>query len=299
MMKYRRLKRADLNLSEISFGCMSLGTNHRENEELIHLAHEAGINYFDTADIYQNGFNEETVGRAIKPFRKHIVLATKVGNEPNPAGSGWKWNPSKNYILKAVDKSLERLGTDYIDVYQLHGGTIEDSREEVVDAFETLKEKGKILHYGISSIRPNVIRGYTLNSGIVSDMLQYSLIDRRPEEHVLDMLHENGVGVIVRGALAKGLLAKKDLSDYLGYKVQSIELLIDKMNLFSIEKMTNSQLAIKWVLANNAVTSVVLGIRTKAQLQDALGIYQAPDLTEEQVKELSSVLEPNVYQEHR
>lgn len=298
-MKYRRLKKANLNLSEIGFGCMSLGTSHRENDELIRMAHEGGINYFDTADIYQDGFNEETVGRAIRPFRKQIILATKVGNEPNPSGPGWRWNPSKSYILKAVDRSLERLGTDYIDVYQLHGGTIDDNREEVIEAFETLKDQGKILHYGISSIRPNVIREYALNSNIVSNMLQYSLIDRRPEEELMHLLHEKGIGVIVRGALAKGLLAQKDLSNYLGYEIQSIELLRDKMNSFSIEKITNSQLSIKWVLANAAVTSIALGIRSKAQLQDALGVYQTPELSGEQVKELSSVLRPNVYQEHR
>lgn len=299
MMKYRSLKRAGLSLSEISFGCMSLETNHDENRELIQSAFEGGINYFDTADIYQNGFNEETVGRAISPFRKKVVLATKVGNEPNPNGSGWKWNPSKSYILKAVDESLKRLKTDYIDLYQLHGGTIEDNREEVVEAFEMLKEKGKILHYGISSIRPNVIRNYAANTNVVSNMLQYSLLDRRPEEEVLSVLVENEVGVIVRGALAKGLLAQKTLSDYLNYSQESIDLLKIKMNSFSIEKMTNSQVALKWVLANQAVTSIALGIRTKGQLNDALGVYDSPSLSEVEVKGLSSVLAPNVYEIHR
>lgn len=159
---------------------MSLGTNHTENQALIHAAFDGGVNYFDTADIYQNGFNEETVGRALKPFRKRIYLASKVGNEPNTNEEGWNWNPSKSYILKAIDKSLKRLNTDYLDIYQLHGGTVEDNREEVIEAFEILKEKGKILHYGISSIRPNVIREYAANTAIVSNMLQYSLLDRRP-----------------------------------------------------------------------------------------------------------------------
>lgn len=298
MMKYRLLKRADIQLSEISFGCMSLGQDHASNQRLIQSAFEGGINYFDTADIYQNGFNEETVGRAIAPFRKEVYLATKVGNEPKSDGTGWSWNPSKSYILTAVDKSLKRLQTDYIDLYQLHGGTIDDNREEAIDAFEILKQKGKILHYGISSIRPNVVREMVKHN-IISDMLQYSLLDRRPEEELLPLLYGNEIGVVVRGALAKGLLLKKDLSNYLDYTAKHIELLRDKMNSFSIEKMTNSQLAIKWVLANRAVTSIALGIRTMEQLQDVLGVYESPELDQSMVDELAAVLPPNFYTSHR
>lgn len=298
-MKYRPLKRAGISLSEISFGCMSLGSDHQQNEALIQAAYDGGMNYFDTADIYQNGFNEESVGRSIKPFRKEVFLATKVGNEPKSDGSGWVWNPKKSYILSAVERSLKRLQTDYIDVYQLHGGTIDDNREEVVEAFELLKAQGKILHWGISSIRPNVIREFVGNTGLISNMLQYSLLDRRPEEEVLDLLEGNGLGVLVRGGLAKGLLAQKDLSDYLDYGVKAIDLLRDKMGLFSIEKMTTSQVAIKWLLAHSSVTSVVLGIRTMAQLKDALAVYDSRSLTLQEVKDLSVILEPNFYTVHR
>lgn len=278
---------------------MSLGTNHAENSALIHAAFDGGVNYFDTADIYQNGFNEETVGRALKSFRQQVFLATKVGNEPNANGVGWSWNPSKSYILKAVEESLQRLDTDYLDICQLHGGTIEDNREDVVESFEILKEQGKILHYGISSIRPNVIREYADQTGVVSDMLQYSLLDRRPEEEVLPLLRKEGVGFIVRGALAKGLLAQKDLSNYLDYSIQDIELLRNKMNSFSIEKMTNSQLALKWVLANKSVTTVAVGIRTKEQLEDVLGVFKTPELTEDEILDLSNTLKPNFYTAHR
>ena len=298
-MRYRLLHRAQIKLSEISFGGMSLGDNHKENANLLQAAFDGGINYFDTADIYQNGFNEETVGKGIWPFRKHIFLATKVGNEPKSNGTGWNWNPSKSYILKAVEGSLKRLQTDYIDLYQLHGGTIEDNREEVLETFEVLKQEGKILHYGISSIRPNVVREYAAHSNIVSDMLQYSLLDRRPEEQLLKLLSENGTGVLVRGVLAKGLLANKDSSDYLDYTIQDVELLRDKLNSFSIEKMTNSQVALKWVLANPAVTSLVLGIRTKAQLKDALAIYDSRNLTSDEVSQLAGILKPNFYSAHR
>jgi aryl-alcohol dehydrogenase-like predicted oxidoreductase len=298
-MKYRLLKKANVQLSEIGFGCMPLGMNNAENEWLIRTAFDGGINYFDTADIYQNGFNEETVGRALRPIRSKVFLATKVGNRPRSNAEGWDWVPRKSYILEAVDKSLSRLDTDYIDLYQLHGGTIEDDREEVVEAFEFLKHQGKILHWGISSIRPNVVREYVKFSGFVSDMLQYSLLDRRPEEELLDLLEKHEVGVVVRGVLAKGFLANKDLSDYLDYSIEDIDLLRNKMSLFSIEKMTKSQVALKWLLAHSAVTSAVVGIRTMAQLNDVLGLYNSRELSTEEVRELSEVLSPNFYKSHR
>lgn len=298
-MEYRTLPGADWQLSELSFGCMSLQGNDAENARLLHKALDHGINYFDTADLYQNGANEETVGKALQDRREEVIIATKVGNEMRPDGSGWDWNPTKNYILKAVDKSLQRLRTDYIDHYQLHGGTIDDSIDEVIGAFEELQAAGKIRHYGISSIRPNVIRAYLDRAQILSNMMQYSLLDRRPEEVAMHLLHEQGVGVMVRGALAKGLLAGKDISGYLNYPVQAVDLLMNKIKSFSIEKIPLSKIALQWVLANPVVSTVVLGIRTEVQLDDALAYYNSPFLSEEQVRELSAVLKPNLYTNHR
>ena len=147
--------------------------------------------------------NEVSVGKALKEKRNEIILATKVGNQWREDGKAWDWNPRKEYILKAVNESLTRLRTDSIDLYQLHGGTIEDPIDEIIDTFEILKEQGKIRFYGISSIRPNVIREYIKRSSITSVMMQYSLIDRRPEESCLDLLKENNIGVLVRGSLAQ------------------------------------------------------------------------------------------------
>lgn len=298
-MKYRKLPKTDLSVSEISFGGMSLGTDHTENGSIIHHAFDSGINYFDTADIYKNGFNEETMGRALKPIRKQVILATKVGNVPNDEERNWVWNPTKKYILEAADRSLQRLGTDYIDLYQLHGGMITDNWEESVEAFEILKGQGKILHYGISSIRPNVIRRAAAESGVVSNMMQYSLLDRRAEESSLTVLADNQIGIMVRGVLSKGYLAGKELSNYLNWGIEEVELLRDKMDSFSIEKISLSQLAIQWVLARSEVTTVVAGVRNRSQLEDVLLTCEAPRLTEEQVSELGAVLGPNLYTSHR
>ena len=114
------------------------------------------LNYFDTADLYNDGENEQIIGSLLKSNRSKIVLATKVGNVRQADGST-KWDASKHHILMAVEASLKRLQTDYIDLYQLHGGMIEDNIDETIEAFELLKSQGKIRFYGISSIRPNVI----------------------------------------------------------------------------------------------------------------------------------------------
>lgn len=201
----------------IGFGCMSLDPKSCDNIELLRSAVDKGLTLFDTADLYDKGWNEEIVGKAFSPVRSKVRIATKVGNEWNKSGTNWRWNPTKDYILKAVNKSLERLQTDYIDIYQLHGGTLDDPIDETIEAFEILKEQGKILEYGISSIRPNVIKEWIKRSNMSSVMMQYSLLDRRPEEECLDLLNKSDISVITRGTLAKGMLIDKPAKDYLGY----------------------------------------------------------------------------------
>ncbi|MFI5195282.1 MAG: aldo/keto reductase, partial [Chitinophagales bacterium] len=216
-MEYRLLGKSALNISRIGFGCMSLDPADPVSELILQEALDLGINYFDTADLYQKGLNEEMVGRAFRGMRDKVIIASKAGNQWRPDGSGWDWNPSKKYILQMAENSLRRLQTDYIDLYQLHGGTISDPIDETIEAFELLRAQGKIRYYGISSIRPNVIREYIDRSGIVSVMMQYSLLDRRPEESMLDLLHKKQIGVLARGSVASGLLVSKPAAPYLNY----------------------------------------------------------------------------------
>ena len=297
-MKYNTLGKTSIKISEIGYGCMSLKNDDATNEQLLNIALDKGINYFDTADIYQDGLNEITVGKAFRQKRKQVVIATKAGNVRRADG-GLDWNPSKQHILAAAEKSLERLQTDYIDLYQLHGGTIDDDIDETIEAFELLKVQGKILAYGISSIRPNVIKEYVKRSNISSVMMQYSLLDRRPEESCLQLLQDNKISVLTRGSVAQGLLTGKPAQPYLDYTAQQVKVAADAINHAAGKRKTTVQVALQYVLQHPAVNSAVVGMRTTEQLQDALSVDKAVPLTSTEVQYLQQSLPVNFYTQHR
>ncbi|WP_162055853.1 aldo/keto reductase [Pontibacter pamirensis] len=298
-MKYKKLGKSELEVSEVSFGCMSLREDQVANAALLHQALDEGINLFDTADLYQQGENEKTLGKTFSGMRDKVILATKVGNHMRPDGSGWDWNPTKAYILQAVEESLKRLQTDYIDLYQLHGGTIEDPIDETIEAFELLKQQGKIRVYGISSIRPNVIREYVKRSHIASVMMQYSLLDRRPEESCLDLLQENNIGVLARGSYAQGLLVNKPAKKYLTLSEEEVKKAADAVKRVAGNSRSAAEVAARYVIDNPAITSAVLGIRTDEQLQDALQVSEASPLDNEEKQALQQAVKLIKYEQHR
>jgi aryl-alcohol dehydrogenase-like predicted oxidoreductase len=298
-MKYAQLGSSELKISQIAFGCMSLGDVHAENEKLLHEAIERGINFFDTADLYQKGFNEESVGRALKSHRNKVIIATKVGNQLRKDGNGWDWNPRKSYIKTQIHESLRRLRTDYIDLYQLHGGTIEDPIDETIEAFEELKEAGLIRAYGISSIRPNVIREWVKKSNLTSVMMQYSLLDRRPEEECFGLLKENNIGVVVRGALAKGLLVSKPAKSYLAHSKEEVERIKMVLSGLENESRKSGDLALQFVLKNPAVTTIAAGIRTINHLNQNASIFSVPPLELDEYRKLQNEIPAFKYDVHR
>ena len=243
--------------------------------------------------------NEILVGKALKSKRKNSIIASKVGNQWRPDGSGWDWNPGKEYILKCAEESLTRLQTDCIDLYQLHGGTIDDPIDDVIEAFEQLQKQGKIRYYGISSIRPNVIREYVKRSNIVSVLTQYSLADRRPEESTLDLLQQNSIGVLSRGALAQGLLVDKPAKEYLGYSETEIAGAARQLQGVAVTTRTAAQAAVQFVLHHPAITSAVVGISRLQQLNEVAATTDKADLTQKNIELLQNALPPKVYEQHR
>ena len=298
-MTYTQLGNSGLEISRIGFGCMSLEPDPSIASSLIHRAIDLGINYFDTADMYQKGMNEEMIGNALKSRRDKVILATKVGNQWRPDGSGWDWNPSKSHILSSIEESLRRLKTDHIDLYQLHGGTIDDPIQQIIESFELLKSQGKILYYGISSIRPEVIRAYVNSSQITSVMMQYSLLDRRPEEECLELLKKNNIGVLARGSLAKGLLSGKPAESFLNYNKGQVQMASTAIAALVTGQRSAAQVAIRYALSHPAISSAIVGIRTEKQLEEIAIAMESPALSPEEIAELNRSIPINYYDSYR
>ncbi|WLR49659.1 aldo/keto reductase [Bacillus tianshenii] len=307
-MNKRQLGKSDLYVSEIGLGCMSLGREEKHATSIIDAALDKGINYLDTADVYNFGLNEEFVGKAIQHKRDELILATKVGNHWENGKEGWFWDPSKSYIKQQVKESLRRLRTDYIDLYQLHGGTIEDPIDETIEAFEELKQEGYIRYYGISSIRPNVIREYVKRANIITVMMQYSILDRRPEENVLDLVNDNNISVIARGPLAKGLLTeqieqkaseKVKENGYMGYSYEELLTLNQQLQNLTSDKRSLNETALLYPLHHPAVGAVIPGASSIEQLQANVKATKAEAFTEAEYKEIQLMSKANQYEQHR
>lgn len=286
-----------LQFPRLALGCMSLPERYADAERLIHAAHDLGISFFDTADLYQNGTNESNLGRAFEGRRHAVLLATKVGNQRNPDGTSWTWNPRKAYLLSAVEESLRRLRTPYIDLCQLHGGTVDDPWEEIVEAFEQLMAEGKIRAFGISSIRPNVIRKVLSCCAPASMMIQYSPLDRRPEESVFPLLENTSTRVLVRGAFAKGMLISKPVSGFLDFPPEKIKAI--KSEIMHLGYSPEAVL-IRFGLSQKAVSTLVLGASAADQVAKfQAGLEESRQIPEEVIQALKRILPVNHYHEHR
>lgn len=293
MMKKRELGKSGVFVSEIGFGAMSLPHDKTEASNIFDAALHAGINFFDTANLYDAGKNEEMIAGLLKGRRNDIILGTKAGNELTDDGKSWIWNPSKKHITEAVKKSLQRLGTDYIDLYQLHGGTMEDDVEETIDAFESLKKEGLILQYGISSIRPKVIERFLDKSTAISVMMQYSALDRRPEEW-FPMIEKHNASVITRGTIAKGFLTmegthpEKVFKGFAEYNTLELRQTVASLQE-NIEDLHAA--AIHFVLSEKNVATALVGASSSKQLLDSIIAYEkgASFETIEKLRELTKV----------
>ena len=305
MLKKNRVGKSNIYVSVLSLGCMSLGTDEHRAKEIIDIALDKGINHLDTADLYDFGKNEQIIGEAIKRRRDQVILTTKVGNHFDRSGQkkDWFWDPSKRYIESALKESLQRLQTDYIDIYLLHGGTIEDPIDEVIETFERMKEAGYIRTYGISSIRPNVMKEYVRKSNIDVVMMQYNMLDRRPEEW-LSYLSEHDISVFARGPLAKGMLTEQALTyisekgadGYLEYDFEQL-----KQTILRLQTMNPSlsKLAFQYLMYHSTVASIVFGASSKDQLIENIHSYSEPLMSQEIYEQIQHITKFFPYTMHR
>ncbi len=298
-MKTQRLGKSTLEISELSLGGMSFPKEQDKTDAIIRHALEQGINWIDTADLYEHGDNETRIGKSLQGFRSDVHISTKVGNRFTAGKEGWTWDPDPKWIEQAVEGSLKRLDTDYIDLYQLHGGTKEDDWDGIIEVFERLRGQGKIREYGISSIRPNVIYPYFENSQAISVMMQYSALDRRAES-VFPFLEQHDIGLLVRGGQAKGLLTDAALkklekhSQYGSYDEPALQKTVKQMHQ-SIPDLGATSLA--HILGQAAVSSVVIGTSSLEQLKDTLHNYHTV-VSKEDVTQLVALSKAETYKEH-
>lgn len=294
----------NLSISQIALGCMNLPVDDEiKTEEIIEYALSENINYFDTADLYQFGRNEEVVGNILKNYRSrnNFTIGTKVGNEfDKQLQQKIGWNPTSKYIKQQVKYSLHRLNMDHIELYQLHGGTIEDDKDETIAAFEDLKAEGIIRSYGLSSIRPNVIDYYIENSNLDTLMLQFNPIDNRPLE-LMDSL--DNIVVMARGPLMQGLFTEK-FAKILQQKFPDGMFNYSSEELYTIlnESMEASgdlnALSYKYILDYADV--IVSGVSTLEQLQNNMDSYKKTlEMNIQDYAEILQNFNKQRYEDHR
>jgi aryl-alcohol dehydrogenase-like predicted oxidoreductase len=319
-MKYNTLGPTGLLVSEICLGTMTFaagegmwkpiaGVDQNLADQLLQSSFDAGVNFVDTADVYTNGESEKTLGKAINNVgiaRKDIVIATKVfgrtGKGRNDVGA------SRGHIMDGVEQSLKRLGTDYIDLYQIHGADSVTPVEETLHALDTLVSQGKVRYIGCSNWYAwQLMKALGISSAknlANLDTLQayYSIAGRDLEREIVPLLKDQGTGLLVWSPLAGGLLSGKYSRE--NQKPEDSRRsafdfpLVDKERAWRILDVLRpiakthdtgvATIALAWVLAKPFVTSVIIGAKSSAQLKQNLAAVEV-QLTEEETKQLDEV----------
>jgi aryl-alcohol dehydrogenase-like predicted oxidoreductase len=266
----------------------------------IHRAIELGVTFLDTADMYGPFTNERLVGRAIADRRDKVVLATKFGNERNEDGSWVGINGRPEYVHKACDASLERLGVDHIDLYYQHRVDNDTPIEETVGAMKELVDAGKVRHLGLSEAAPDTIRRAHAVHPIAALQTEYSLWERDPEDEILPTVRELGIGFVPYSPLGRGFLSGqiKSLDDldendfrrrgprFQGENFQkNLDLVVKVEELASEKGITPSQLALAWVLAQGEDIVPIPGTKRVKYLEENVGAVDV-QLTEDDLRRI-------------
>jgi aryl-alcohol dehydrogenase (NADP+) len=297
-MEYHKLGRSGLKVSRLCLGAMMFGdqTDEETSSRIIGKARDAGVNFIDTADVYNGGKSEAIVGRAIKADRDRWVLATKAGFSVDPA---FPADLSRKYLMRAVDQSLARLGTEYIDLYYLHRDDDDTPLEETVGTLADLIHQGKIRYFGLSNFRAwrlaevvRLCRHFGIDAPAACQP-QYNAMNRVPELELLPACQFYGVGVVPYSPLARGVLTGKYTSiDQLpegsraarqDKRILQTELRPESLRLAQDIKAhaetngnTVAHFALNWVLNNALVDAVIAGPRTIEQWDDYLAALAMP-----------------------
>ena len=307
-MKQRSLGNQDLVVSELGLGCMGMsefyGTGD-ENESIatIHRAIDLGVTFLDTADMYGPFTNEKLVGKAIADRRDQVVLATKFGNERGEDGSRLGVNGTPDYVRRACDASLSRLGVDHVDLYYQHRVDPDTPIEETWGVMKELVEAGKVRHLGISEAAPETIRRANAVYPITALQTEYSLWSRDVEDEILPTVRELGIGFVPYSPLGRGFLtgriqSPEDFEEgdfrsnsprFQGENFQKNLELVERVREIASEKnVTPGQLALAWLLHQGEDIVPIPGTKRREYLEEnaaASGI----GLTEEDLSRIEEV----------
>ena len=320
-MKYTKLGTTGLDVSTICLGCMSYGMSDRgahswtldeeQSRPFIQRAVEEGINFFDTANVYSDGTSEEIVGRALKDFarREEIVLATKLCGQMRKTrnGSGL----SRKEVMFEIDESLRRLGTDYVDLYQIHRWDSRTPIEETMEALHDVVKAGKALHIGASSMwawqfakaqHVAEMNGWTK---FVTMQNHYNLVYREEEREMLPLCIDQGVGVIPWSPLARGLLTR-DLGDNTArsetdefgktlYAHANTEIIERVASIAAERGVSRAQVGLAWVAKHPAVSAPIVGATKPHHLDDAIASVDIV-LTPDEIRSLEEPYTPQPVQ---
>ncbi len=308
-MKYRDFGNTGIKVSEIGFGCWPIGGNSHGNSygpttdkcsiDAVNKAIELGLNFFDTADVYGKGHSEELLGKALRGKRDRVVLATKVGADFYQGTGFQTFTP--DYIKFALEKSLTRLNTDYIDVYQLHNPPMKlISKEETYSTLRDLKKEGKIRAFGVSVFTP--VEGITAINVGQPDCIQitYNIFSCRAEEQLLPRAFEVGCAIIAREPLANGFLTGKydtapkfAAGDFRkNWPLEYIQARSDAARKLAFLDRNGSQsltqAALKYPLLDQAISTVIVGMKDPEMVEENLAAADSA-LTADEIKQIRAL----------
>jgi aryl-alcohol dehydrogenase-like predicted oxidoreductase len=309
-MKTRVLGANGPRVSAVGFGAMTLSpgvyqpVDDAEAVKTLNAVLDAGVNFIDTANIYGKGHNEQLVGGVIRNRRSQVVLATKFGADRHPDGRLVTGQGRAEYVRQAIDASLKRLGSDYVDLYYIHRVDPTTPIEETVGAMAELVREGKVRYLGLSEASPAKIREAHSVHPITALQTEYSLFTRDPEQEILDVVRELGIGFVAysplgRGILAGGIKSTADLGAddwrrnnprFQGENLRRNVALVEIVNEIAAEKqVTAAQVALAWLLAQGEDIVPIPGTRREA---NALDNIRAADvvLTPSEIDRLSATL---------